>query len=129
MPESLPLFLFLSVGAIALFSFVAVASWSDNRRREREAYYNAETLRKIAEAQGTGAASALEYLREQETNRVRQAREGLKLGGLVISAVGLGFMVFMRAMAHHPNAYLIGAVPVLVGVALLAYVYLLSPKP
>ena len=54
MMGSLPLFLFLSVGSIALFSFVAVAAWSDARRREREAYYKSETLKKIAEAQGLG---------------------------------------------------------------------------
>jgi hypothetical protein len=34
-PINLFMALFLSVGAIALFSFVAVATWSDNRRRER----------------------------------------------------------------------------------------------
>ena len=37
------------VGSIALFSFLAVAAWSDARRKEREAYYTSETLKKIAE--------------------------------------------------------------------------------
>ena len=63
---SLPLALFLSVGAVAVFSFVAVAVWSDNRRKEREAYYRSEALKKMIEAQGTGASSAVELLRQEE---------------------------------------------------------------
>ena len=34
------------VGSIALFSFLAVTTWSEARRKEREAYYRAETLKK-----------------------------------------------------------------------------------
>jgi len=40
--------------------------WSRERRREREAYYRSETLRKIAETQGAGGNSAIEFLREDE---------------------------------------------------------------
>ena len=58
-----PLFLFLGVASVALFSFVAVVVWSQERRREREAYYKSETLKKIAETQGAGGSSAIEYLR------------------------------------------------------------------
>ena len=39
-------YLFLSVGAVGMFSFIAVASWADARRKEREAYYKSETLKK-----------------------------------------------------------------------------------
>src|SRR5262245_22497297 len=145
----LPLFLFLSIGSIALFSFIAVAAWSDARRREREAHYKSETIKKIAEAQGPGAQAALEFLREeaarQEQRQVNAAlhrREGMKLGGLITIAVGIGLMIFLRAIvngmpsspppgapAHDPvPVYLVGLIPFLVGVALLAYTYLLAPK-
>jgi Flp pilus assembly protein TadB len=135
MSGSLPLFLFLSVTSIALFSFVAVAAWSDARRREREAYYKSETLKKIAEAQGAGATSAIEFLREEairraerEKNAARQHREGVKLGGLVTAAVGVGLMIFLRAIVDDEPVYLVGLIPLLIGVALLAYSYLLAPK-
>jgi len=59
-------FLVPIVGSIALFSFLGVASWSEARRKEREAYYKSETLKKIAESSGEGAKSALELLREQD---------------------------------------------------------------
>jgi len=118
-----PLALFLSAGAISLFTFISVATWSDNRRREREAYYKSETLKKIAEMP---AESGLELLRENEHNAFRRRREDLKLGGLVWLAAGIGVMVFLNAIAQAIS--LAGAIPALVGVALLAYAYLLAPK-
>jgi nucleoside recognition membrane protein YjiH len=132
---SFPLFMFLSVGSIALFSFIAVAAWADARRREREAYYKSETLKKIAEAQGAGTGSAIEFLREEALRRAeekksaeRHRREGIKLGGLVTAAVGIGLMIFLRAIEGDKPVYLVGLIPVLIGVALLAYSYLLAPK-
>jgi hypothetical protein len=126
----LPMFLFLSVASVAVFSFVAVAVWSTERRKEREAYYRSETLRKIAEAQATGGTSAIEFLREEEENAARRLREGQKLGGLIVLAVGIGLMIFIKGVS--PNnaspAYLVGLFPLLVGAALLVYAYLLAPK-
>ncbi len=120
----------LGVGSIALFSFVAVASWSAERRREREAYYKSETLKKIAETQGTGGNSALEYLREEDKIKSRRQREGQKLGGLITLAVGIAMMIFLRAVPDPGarQASFVGLIPLLIGVALLAYAYLLAPK-
>ncbi len=121
-------FIFLSIGAVALFSFVAVAAWSDNRRKEREAYYRSETLKKIAETQGAGGASALELMKEEERKERRRRLEGVKLGGLITSAVGIGIMIFLRAIEHDEPAYLCGVIPLLIGVALLMYSFVLAPK-
>jgi hypothetical protein len=128
MEESPFIFLFLSVGAISLFSFIAVASWADARRREREAYYKSETTRKIIEAQGTGASSALELIREEEKNEARRRSEGIKLGGLVTSAVGIALLIFLRVLIKDEPVYLSGLIPLLIGVALLSYAYILGPK-
>ena len=116
------------VGSIALFSFLSVASWSEARRKEREAYYRGETLKKIAEASSEGAKSAMELLHEQDRIAARRRLEGVKLGGLITSAVGIGVMVFLRAMERFEPVYLAGVIPLLVGLALLIYAYGLGPK-
>ena len=117
------------VGSIALFSFLAVAAWSDARRKEREAYYTSETLKKIAETSGEGAKAAMDMLHEQERNMMRRRRDGQKLGGLITFAVGIGITVFLKAVARdEPGAYLSGLIPLLVGAALLVYAYVLAPK-
>lgn len=116
------------VGSIALFSFLGVASWSEARRKEREAYYRSETLKKIAETSGEGAKSAMELLLEQDRIAARRRLEGIKLGGLITSAVGIGMMIFLRAMERVEPAYLVGLLPLLVGAAMLIYVYAMAPK-
>jgi len=127
------LFVFLGIGSIALFSFLAVATWSGERRREREAYYRNETIRKIAESQGAGNANAMELLREEDRIATRRRREGQQLGGLITMAVGIGIMVFLGAITakegpHPEPVYLVGLIPLLIGLALLVYVYVLAPK-
>jgi hypothetical protein len=128
---------------IGLFSWGAVESWAEARRKEREAFYKSETLKKVAEAQGPAATAALEYLREQERDaaqrrseaereKARRRREGLKLGGLINIGLGIALMVFLRALLHSlPHSeyvYLSGLIPLSIGVALLTYVYFLAPK-
>ena len=116
------------VGSIALFSFLTVNGWADARRKEREAYYRGETLKKIAESSGEAAKSALEMLREQEIFAARRRIEGLKLGGLITTAVGVGVMVLLSGLRVAEPVYLTGVIPLLVGLALLVYAFLLAPK-
>jgi hypothetical protein len=118
------------VGSIALFSFLSVTVWAEARRKEREAYYTSETLKKIAESSGEGAKGALELLREQEKNAIRRRLEGMKLGGLITTVVGIALMVFLHGIVEREDGpvYLVGLIPLLVGVALLIYPLFLAPK-
>lgn len=115
------------------FSFIATMTWLRTRRKEREAYYRNETLKKLAEGQG-GAASAIEFMREKERIAVRQRLEGQKLGGLVTVAVGIAIMVFLKGVTASDSdpaahqVYLVGLIPLLIGVVLLAYSLFLAPK-
>jgi hypothetical protein len=122
-------FLIPVVGIIAVFTFVAVAAWSDNRRKEREAYYRHETLRKLADTGGDSAESVLEVMRQEERARERRKLEGLKLGGLITAAVGAGVMVFLYYLAPEEEVYLAGLIPLLIGVVMLIYVFFMAPSP
>ncbi|HWZ12932.1 MAG TPA: hypothetical protein VNX22_07335 [Acidobacteriaceae bacterium] len=120
-PE-IAVFIFLSIGAISLFSFIAVASWADARRKEREAYYKNDALKKIAESPAPSAAAALEYMREQNRNTALRRREGIKLGGLITTAVGLALLIFLWKLIG-PPVYLAALIPLLVGLVLFGYAY------
>jgi hypothetical protein len=117
----------LMIGIVALFSFLAVAKWSDNRRRERDAYYRSETVRKVMEMPGATPATVQEFVREQQAIADQRRREGLKLGGLITIAVGVGIIVFLIGKPG-PQIFTVGAIPLLVGIALLAYAYFLAPR-
>ena len=116
------------VGSIAVFSFLSVAVWSDTRRKEREVYYKNETLKKIAESSGEGAQAAIELLREQNRTVTKRRLEGMKLGGLITTVVGIGVMALLRGLVRDEPVYLSGLIPLLIGLALLTYTFLLAPK-
>jgi hypothetical protein len=120
------LWLFLSVGAVALFGvFLPFTTWLESRRKEREAFYKAETLRRVSESSADSSKASIEFLREQ--NRMVQFKtiEGLKIGGLIMTGTGIGVIVLLWALAG-PTVSVCGVIPMLIGVAMLAYVYLLA---
>lgn len=120
-------FLFLAIGALALFAFLSVATWTGTRAQEREAYYKAEMMKKIAEA-GGDRNPALEYLREQERIAAAKRVTGFRLAGMINIAVGLSLMIFLRALVHFAGVYLSGLIPLFVGIALLVYGYWMIPQ-
>jgi len=110
---------------VMLFSFLSVAVWVDGQKKEREAFYKAETLRRITESSGEGAKEALELLREETRLENLKKYEGIKLGGLICIAVGVALMIFLKVQtASEPGApYLVGLIPGLICVVMLVYVY------
>jgi hypothetical protein len=121
-------FIMIGVGALGLFGFLAVERWAHARRREREAFYRNESIKKIAETQGAGAASALELFREQERSAAKKIREHNKLAGLICVGVGTGLMIFLKGIGDDRPDYLVGLIPTLAGVALMIYAFLIAPK-
>jgi hypothetical protein len=123
---SFGLWAFLSVGAVALFGvFLPITTWLESRRKEREAFYKADTLRRVSEASGEGARSSIEYLREQGRVVRIQTLEGLKIGGVIMIGVGIGVVALLWVLAGHDVAAC-GLVPLFIGLAMLAYVYFLA---
>ena len=120
------LWLFLSVAVASLFTFIAVIGWAGERRKEREAYYHSEVLKKIADTPGSGPA-AQEYLRERQRISDRSVRGGLRLAGLIVFFAGIGLMAFLAATREGPPPQL-AMIPTLVGLAVLIYGQFLAPK-
>jgi hypothetical protein len=114
------------VGTVAMFTMIIFGIWFGTRKKEREAFYKAETLRRITEASGEGAKAAIDLLKEEERLKRIKDREGLKIGGLVCVAVGIALLIFLRVLVHDEPVYLCGLIPGFVGVALLSYVFFMA---
>lgn len=120
-------FLFLAIGAIAVFTFLSVATWTGTRQQERESYYKAEMMKKIAEIGGERNA-ALEYLREEARIAAVKQVGGFRLSGLICVAVGIAVMIMLHSLVPVHGVYLTGLIPLLVGVALLVYGNWMMPR-
>ena len=117
MDTNAALFLFLSVTVTVIFSFVAVVLWTTERRKEREAYYRHETIKKLSESAAPGAV--IEFLRETDRVSARRLRGALRLAGPVVASAGIGVMIFLKSIGG--PVYLAGVIPLCVGVALFVY--------
>ena len=126
------LWMFLSIGAVAMFGvFIPLVVFFESRRKEREAFYRAETLRRVSEAPGEAAKAALELLHEEERIRAVKQLEGMKVGGLVNLGLGVALPIFLRFMigGGPGSPYLCGLIPMFIGLALLCYALFLAPNP
>lgn len=121
-------FVLPAVSVVAVFTFVAIAVWSENRRKERETYYREETYKKLLDTSGESSKTVLEVMQQEEAQKARQRIEGLKLGGLVTLAVGVGSMIFLKTLIPDEPIYMAGLIPLLIGMVLAIYAYGLAPK-
>jgi len=99
------------------------------RRKEKESLHRTELLRKIAESQGDASQRVFEMIRQQDYQAQVRRREGLKLGGLITTAAGIGVMGVLALLERGKPLWIIGIVPLLIGAALFVYVLYLAPKP
>ena len=114
---------------IAGIAMIVLIVWMDQRRREKEYFHRSELLRKIAESQGDAAQKVLEMIRQQDYEAKIRRQEGLKLGGLILAAVGIGLIVLLAMLERDEPAWTVGLIPLLIGAALIAYVHFMAPKP
>ena len=123
------MWLFLSVGAVCLFAvFIPLITWIENRRKEREAFYKADTMRRIVETSGEGAKAAIELMREEDRLKRIKKLEEFKLAGIINLGVGVGLTIFLRVLlgSGSGSPFLCGLIPGFIGIGLLVYAYFLA---
>lgn len=98
-------------------AFVLVVVWLASREKERETHYRDEMARKISEA--SDPAPILEYVRENARIDAARARTKARVAGLITIAVGFALIIFLFSLVPGTGVYLVGFIPLLVGVALL----------
>jgi hypothetical protein len=106
---------------VCVFAFASIVFWTQARRKEREALYHSEALKKVADTAAPGATVALEMMREHERIERRKRREARNLVGILCAASGLGLMMFLRVIERREPIFVIGMIPFLVGLALLVF--------
>ncbi len=113
---------------VVFFSWATVVGWAIQRRKEREAYYRHETEKRLVDKGGVSAEQLLGLRIEEERIRWLRRREGLKLGGLITTALGIGLLAAFQFvdMGRLSLAGTAG-IPLIIGLALLLYVYALCP--
>jgi hypothetical protein len=76
------------------------------------------------------AQQVLILMREEEARSARRVRDGLILAGLITAVTGIGCMIFFGGIVQSDRPmYLIGVIPLLVGIVLTVYGYLMTPRP
>jgi hypothetical protein len=80
---------------IAGIAFVTIVIWLGVRQKEKEDFHRSEVLKKIAETPGDAAQKVLELMRQQDQAAQARRREGMKLGGLITLATGIGLGIFL----------------------------------
>jgi hypothetical protein len=87
------------VSIAATFGFLSVFWWALQRRREREAYYRYEVLRRLIERTDTPSDVINTWMRDAEEMENRRRRDGLLLAALTFLGVGAGILI---ALHRHP---------------------------
>ncbi|MHC4698272.1 MAG: hypothetical protein ACYTFA_16190 [Planctomycetota bacterium] len=121
---------FLLVGAVwtGFFSWMTVVGWAIQRRKEREAYYRHETEKRLVDKGEVSVEQLIELRREEDRTRWVRRCEGLKLGGLITTALGIGIVVCLPFLdPGEPSISTMGWIPIGIGVVLLLYAYVLYP--
>ena len=68
-------------------------------------------------------------MREQDRNAERQQRERQKLAGLIVTGTGIGLIgMFTLLTPNEHHEWAIGLLPLLIGLAMLLYAYVLAPR-
>jgi len=117
--EGLPILIPI-VGSIGLFTFLGVASWADARRREREAFFRHELLKKLSENPSGEAQRVLDLLRQEQIDQQERVRNRIRLAGFITAGAGLGIVVLLAQLVSG-GVWAVGVIPALVGLALVLH--------
>ena len=122
---------FVGVLVVIVFTFLSMVIWTDARRKEREALYRSELLKKLADTPGPGAEAVLANLREEEQQKHGRRREHVTLGGVLCAAAGFGLLGAVCAMTdtRENAAWALSLIPIFLGAALVGHARLVMARP
>lgn len=119
--------IFLAATVVATMTFVSVVVWAEKRLEERKEYYRFEFRKRMVEEgklDGEGVARLMRY--ENEIGQ-QQSRAKILVAGFIFTGVGIGLCFGLRFIEG--LLWMIGYLPIAIGLSLLAYGLLVAAKP
>src|SRR5258708_22316682 len=115
------------VGSVVCCAFQSVVGRAKKNRREREAFYRHEVLKKLIEQGGAGGQQVFEMMRKEVELRDRQRREARILGGLITAVIGVSLMILLYVLVPGEGVWSTGLIPFSVGTVILLFAFF-TPK-
>jgi len=120
------------VGVVAICTWLAIVGFARERRKEREALYRYETARKLVDQGQLDFARFQTFVEGEHWRAFQGRREGLKLAGWLLLFGGAmltgGIATLVSRTPDWGQFLVISAIPEVLGLGLLLYVYLLGPR-
>lgn len=121
------LWLFLAAAVVASLTFITIVVWAENRRKERQEYYRFEFRKRLVEAGKMDAASFASLMRYEHELGLQQGRQKLLVAAFVIAGVGVGTCLGLQFIGD--SFWMLGLIPLSIGLCMLAYGLLFAAKP
>ena len=110
---------------IGLFAFLSVSLWTSSRREQHKMELRYELYRRMMEHPGPEADAVRALIAKEDQQRDTAAAAERRQGALTVLAVGIGFGAFLYFIAPKSGIYVLGLIPILVGLVIL----LTGPRP
>ncbi len=125
--DNMTFWLFLAATVVASLTFVTIVVWAANRLQERKEFYRFEFRKRLVEAGKMDAASFASLMGYEHELRLRQGREKLLVAAFVIGGTGVGTCIGLQFIGN--SVWMVGFIPLSIGLCLLAYGFLFAAKP
>lgn len=125
--DNVAFWIFLAATVIASLTFVAIVVWAENRRKERQEYYRFEFRKRLVEAGKMDAASFGSLMQYEHDLRLRQGRQKILVAAFVIFGAGVGLCLGLQFIGG--SIWMVGLIPVSIGLCMLASGLLFAAKP
>lgn len=119
--------LFLAAVSVASLTFISVVVWSDRRLKERQEFYRFEFRKRLIDAGKLDAEAVVELMRYEHQIGLRQARHKVLTAGFIFVGTGIGFCVGLLFVGG--VAWMLGFIPLSIGLCMLVYGFLIAAKP
>ncbi len=125
--ENAMFWLFLAAATVASLTFITIVVWTENRFKDRQEFYRFEFRKRLVESGKMDAASFGSLVRYEHEIGLQQSRQKLLVTAFVFVGLGIGTCIGLQFIGG--SIWLLGFIPLSMGLCMLAYGVLFAAKP